>query len=98
MLDLKRRGIVNGVDVVIDELAKKEFKLKEKKVLQVHKAYQPNEIELIRTHLWKRVQTLKYDINGYAILFSSETGVREGEIPSLKWVPTYTQKSFLFPQ
>lgn len=49
------------------------------------KAYQPNEIELIRTHLWKRVHTLKYDINGYAILFSSETGVREGEIPSLKW-------------
>ena len=49
------------------------------------KAFQPDEVELIRTHLWERVHKERYDVNGYAILFSSETGVREGEIPSLKW-------------
>jgi integrase len=49
------------------------------------KAFQPHEIELIKQHLWKRINELKYDVNGYAILFSIETGVREGEIPSLKW-------------
>ena len=49
------------------------------------KAFQPREIELIRDYLWKRVNEMRYDVNGYAILFSSETGLREGEIPSLKW-------------
>ncbi len=49
------------------------------------KAFQPHEIDRIREYLWNRVHRLKYDVNGYAILFSSETGVREGEIPSLKW-------------
>lgn len=49
------------------------------------KAFQPHEVEMIRDYLWKRVNELRYDVNGYAILFSSETGVREGEIPSLKW-------------
>lgn len=49
------------------------------------KAFQPHEVEMIRSYLWERVHTLKYDVNGYAILFSSETGLREGEIPSLKW-------------
>ncbi len=49
------------------------------------KAFQPHEVERIRKYLWKRVNTLKYDVNGYAILFSSHTGVRQGEIPSLKW-------------
>ena len=49
------------------------------------KAFQPHEVDMIRKHLWERVHRLRYDVNGYAILFSSETGVREGEIPSLKW-------------
>ncbi|MCR5467993.1 MAG: tyrosine-type recombinase/integrase, partial [Lachnospiraceae bacterium] len=49
------------------------------------KAFQPEEVELIREHLWKRANKSTYDVNAYAILFSSETGVREGEIPSLKW-------------
>lgn len=49
------------------------------------KAFQPEEVELIRNYLWKRVARLKYDVNSYAILFSSHTGVRQGEIPSLKW-------------
>lgn len=49
------------------------------------KAFQPDEIELIQDYLWERVKRLNYDVNGYAILFSIETGVREGEIPSLKW-------------
>ena len=47
------------------------------------KAFQPHEVDMIRKHLWERVHRLRYDVNGYAILFSSETGVREGEIPSL---------------
>ncbi len=49
------------------------------------KAFQPEEIRVIRDYLWKRTKRLRYDVNGYAILFASETGVREGEIPSLKW-------------
>ncbi|MCR4616556.1 MAG: tyrosine-type recombinase/integrase [Lachnospiraceae bacterium] len=49
------------------------------------KAFQPDEVERIRSYLWERVHQEEYDVNGYAILFSSETGLREGEIPSLKW-------------
>ena len=49
------------------------------------KAFQPNDIDQIRTHLWKRVNERQYDSLGYAILLSSYTGMREGEIPSLKW-------------
>jgi integrase len=49
------------------------------------KAFQPQDIELIRNHLWERVHSRKYDVLGYAILFSSYTGTREAEIPSLKW-------------
>ena len=49
------------------------------------KAFQPDEVTLIREFLWKRVNLLKYDVNGYAILFASETGCREAEIPALKW-------------
>lgn len=39
LLDLKKQGIVNGVDVVIQELTKKELKLKEQKVCLNHKFY-----------------------------------------------------------
>lgn len=49
------------------------------------KAFQPDEIKMIQEHLWERIERMQYDVNGYAILFSSETGVREGEIPSLRW-------------
>jgi len=49
------------------------------------KAFQPEEVAQIREYLWKRIHKSRYDVNGYAILFASETGVREGEIPSLKW-------------
>ena len=38
------------------------------------KAFQPHEIEMIRDYLWARVEREKYDVNGYAILFSSHTG------------------------
>lgn len=48
-------------------------------------AFQPEEVELIHNYVWKRVKRLKYDVNGYSILFSSHTGVRQGEIPSLRW-------------
>lgn len=49
------------------------------------KAFQPEEISMIRDYVWKRINRSKYDVNGYAILFSSHTGVRQAEIPSLKW-------------
>lgn len=49
------------------------------------KAFQPHEIDLIREHLWKRICSSKYDVNGYAILFASQTGCREAEIPAIKW-------------
>lgn len=49
------------------------------------KAFQPDEIKTIREYLWNRVHTHKYDVNGYAILFASWVGLREAEIPSLKW-------------
>ena len=39
LLDLKKQGVVNGVDVVIQELTKKELKLKEQKVCLNHKFY-----------------------------------------------------------
>lgn len=49
------------------------------------KAFTMDDINRIRSYLWNRVSKLKYDVNGYAILFSSHTGVRQAEIPSLKW-------------
>ena len=49
------------------------------------KAFQPEEVKMIREYCWNRTKEIDYDVNAYAILFSSETGVREGEIPSLKW-------------
>ena len=49
------------------------------------KAFQPEELKLLRNHLRERIKRSKYDVNAYAMLFSSETGLREGEIPSLKW-------------
>lgn len=36
MINLQKQGIVKEVDVVIQELTKREFKLKERKVLLVH--------------------------------------------------------------
>lgn len=49
------------------------------------KAMQPDDIQKLRDNLWKRIETKPYTPNYYAILFAIETGVREGEIPSLKW-------------
>ena len=37
LLDIRKKGIVEGVDVVIQELKKKEFKLREQQVLKIHK-------------------------------------------------------------
>ncbi len=36
LLEMQKKGIVESVDVVIQELTKKEFKLKEQEVLKVH--------------------------------------------------------------
>ena len=35
LMNLRDKGIIDGVDVVIQELTKKEFKLKEQQVLKV---------------------------------------------------------------
>lgn len=48
------------------------------------KAFQPEELELIRTHLWQRIESGRYDVNAFAILFAMESGCREAEIPSVK--------------
>ena len=50
-----------------------------------NKAFQPSEVAMIRDYLWKRIDNSTYDVYGYAIIFSSYTGIRLGEIPSLKW-------------
>lgn len=62
------------------------------------KAFQPEEVELIRQHLWKRVRESRYDVNGYAILFASETGCREAEIPALKWSDVYENRIHIHAQ
>lgn len=60
-------------------------KIASRKPTPQEKAFQPNEVELIRNKCLERIKRYEYDINAYAILFSSYSGVREGEIPSLKW-------------
>lgn len=52
------------------------------------KIFSPDEIELIKATVIKRFSRRRYNdyfINGYAILFAIETGVRVGELCSLKW-------------
>lgn len=49
------------------------------------KAFQPEDLKRIQDYLWERVEKLTYDVNGYAILMASFTGMREAEIPALKW-------------
>jgi len=49
------------------------------------KAFQPKQLQELKTHLWERVKTRKYDVSGFAILFAASTGVRIAEIPVLKW-------------
>ena len=51
------------------------------------KAFQPNEIALIRETLKNRIPSVGYNakVNSYAIIFSTYTGLRIGELCSLKW-------------
>lgn len=51
------------------------------------KAFQPNEIALIRETLRNRIPSVGYNakVNSYAIIFSTYTGLRIGELCSLKW-------------
>ena len=52
------------------------------------KILSPEEIDLLRTTVRKRMTMKKYGryyINGFALLFSIETGVRVAELCSLKW-------------
>lgn len=48
----------------------------------------PDEIESLKAEVRKRMTMKKYGsyyINGYAMLFAIETGVRVGELCALKW-------------
>lgn len=52
------------------------------------KILSPAEIQKLKDTVRKYMNSKRYDgyfINGYAILFSIETGMRAGELPSLKW-------------
>ncbi len=52
------------------------------------KIFSVDEIEVIKEEIRSRMKQKKYHgyfINGYAMLLSIETGLRAGEIPSLKW-------------
>lgn len=71
---------------------------KARKTNPEQKAFQPHEIELIKKTLWERIAKMKYDVNGYAILFSIETGCREAEIPSLKWSDIYPDRIHIHSQ
>lgn len=62
------------------------------------KAFQPDEVELIREHLWRRVGSGKYDVNGYAILFASESRCREAEIPAIKWADVFDNRIHIHAQ
>lgn len=56
------------------------------------KIFTAEEIEMIQALVRKRMTEKQYHgyfINGYAILFSIETGMRVGEICSLKWNDVY---------
>ena len=59
-----------------------------------NKAFQPYEIEEIKIRAWTNVHSC-YDIYSYAALFSISTGVREGEIASLKWSDIYFDLGYI---
>lgn len=79
-----QEGILKVNPVPADNFAYKKTIAKTKPKPE-DKAFQPYEIELIRNKCYERIERYKYDINAFAILFSSYTGVRAGEIPTLKW-------------
>ncbi len=56
------------------------------------KIFSEGEIDVIKSTVRIRMNVQKYHgyfINGYAILLSIETGMRAGELPSLKWSDIY---------
>ena len=58
------------------------------KAVSEQKIFSEDELETIKTEVRSRMKQKKYNgyfINGYAILLSIETGMRAGELPSLKW-------------
>lgn len=49
------------------------------------KAFQPDDIQKIKNYVWEQIDSKPYSPNYYAILLAIETGMREAELPSLKW-------------
>lgn len=78
----------------LDKFKNKAF-LKEcdcNKSLSEEKIFSEDEIEAIKTTVRKYMTYERYNgyfINGYAILLSIETGMRAGELPSLKWTDVH---------
>ena len=83
-----RNGIIslNPVVGIINNAYRKSMSAS--KTTSEEKIFSEEEIDMIRNEIKKRFKQKKYNdyfINGYAILFSIETGARCGEICSLKW-------------
>lgn len=49
------------------------------------KCFSEEEIKTIQNACRERINSSKYDVYSYAIIFSSLTGVRVSEIPAIKW-------------
>ena len=79
-----QRGIVKATPVPKNNFAYKKVIAKEKAKPE-DKAFQPYEVKKIREKCYERIERYRYDVNAFAILFSSYTGIRAGEIPTLKW-------------
>lgn len=81
---------VNIVDTINNRVYLKSCDCKKRKAED--KIFTAEEIEMIQALVHKRMTEKQYHgyfINGYAILFSIETGMRVGEICSLKWNDVY---------
>ena len=79
-----RRGIIASSPVPEDNYVYTKT-IAQQKPKPEDKAFQPYELELIRNKCLERINRYTYDVNAFAILFVSYTGLRAGEIPTLKW-------------
>ncbi len=91
-------GYALNTDIIavnpLSKLSNKAF-MKEcdcSKAVSEQKIFSEDELETIKNEVRSRMSQKKYNgyfINGFAILLSIETGMRAGELPSLKWCDVY---------
>lgn len=65
------------------------------------KILSPEEIGMLKSEVRRRMQMKKYGryyINGYALLFAIETGVRVGELCAIKWRDVYEDRIHIHSQ